>query len=76
LCADYFEADLKRRISEEGTKQKSFWEKFILPSRLIPSAGLAAAAISFSLSLIIIEEMDNPFLSDKIKRRCYRNFKC
>ena len=61
---DYFEADLKRRIENEETSgKKSFWDKLILPSRLIPSAGLAAAAmIIFFMITLSPEEMDNPFL--------------
>jgi len=61
---DYFEADLKRRIeNEEASGKKSFWDKLILPSRLIPSAGLAAAAmIIFVMITLSPEEMDNPFL--------------
>lgn len=61
---DYFEADLKRRINaEETSAKKSFWNKILNPSRLIPSAGLAAAAIIiFFVVNINSEEMDNPFL--------------
>lgn len=41
-----FEADLMRRINtEKFEKRKSFWEKFLLPSRLIPSGALAAIAV-------------------------------
>jgi len=59
-----FESDLKRRINAEETSgMKSFWDKLILPSRLIPSAGLAAAAmIIFFMITLSPEEMDNPFL--------------
>jgi hypothetical protein len=60
---DYFEADLKRKLAEETPEEKSFWDKILLPSRLIPSAGLAAAAvILFFVININSEEMDNPFL--------------
>ena len=60
---DYFEADLKRKLAEETSEKKSFWDKLILPSRLIPSAGLATAAvILFFVININSEEMENPFL--------------
>ena len=60
-----FEADLKRRINSEKfkTEEKSFWGKIFLPSRLIPSLGLATAAIVVFLVVNVnSEEMDNPFL--------------
>lgn len=42
-----FEADLMRRINSEKfeDKKQSFLKKILLPSRLIPSAGLAVAAV-------------------------------
>jgi hypothetical protein len=41
-----FEADLMRRINtEKYDEKKSFWWKFLLPSRLIPSAALVLSAI-------------------------------
>jgi len=41
-----FEADLRRRINtEKFEKKKSFWEKLLLPSRLIPSGVLAAIVV-------------------------------
>ncbi len=60
-----FEADLMRRINAEkyAPEEKSFWGKIFLPSRLIPSLGLAAAAVVVFLVVNInSEEMDNPFL--------------
>lgn len=60
-----FEPDLKRRINEEKYKtgQKSFWSRVFVPSRLVPSLGLATAAIVVFLVINInSEEMDNPFL--------------
>jgi len=59
-----FEADLRRRINAEKFKvEKTFWGKALLPSRLIPSLGLAAAAVVVFLVVNInSEEMDNPFL--------------
>lgn len=60
-----FESDLKRRINAEKheTKEKSFLGKIFLPSRLIPSLGLATAAIVVFLVVNInSEEIDNPFL--------------
>jgi len=61
-----FEADLQRRInSEKFSKEdkKGFWENIFLPSRLIPSLGLVAAAVViFFVVDTSLEEMDNPFL--------------
>jgi hypothetical protein len=60
-----FEADLKRRINSEKYKneEKSIFKKVFLPSRLIPSLGLATAAIVVFLVVNVnSEEMDNPFL--------------
>ena len=59
-----FEADLMRRInSGKYEKERSFWEKFILPSRLIPSAalGLAAVIVFFVLN-INTSPVENPLL--------------
>ncbi|HKI79354.1 MAG TPA: hypothetical protein VKA26_12490 [Ignavibacteriaceae bacterium] len=43
-----FEADLIRSINSGKfeKKERSFWATFLLPSRLIPSAGIAVAAIA------------------------------
>lgn len=42
-----FEADLMRRINtEKFGKERSSWWKFLLPSRLIPSAALALSAVA------------------------------
>jgi len=62
-----FEADLKRKINAEKFKneEKRFWGKVFLPSRLIPSLGLATAAIVvFLIVNVNSEEMDNPFLTE------------
>ena len=59
-----FEADLMRRInSGKYEKERSFWEKFLLPSRLIPSAalGLAAVIVFFVLN-INSTPAENPLL--------------
>ena len=62
-----FEADLMRRINSEKFEEKrqSFWEKMFLPSRLVPSAGLAVAAV---LLLFVIninsDEVENPLLME------------
>jgi hypothetical protein len=62
-----FEADLMRRINSEKFEEKrqSFWEKIFLPSRLVPSAGLAVAAV---LLLFVIninsDEVENPLLME------------
>lgn len=61
-----FEADLQRKInSEKPSKEekKSFWQNIFLPTRLIPSLGLVAAAVViFFVVDTNSEEMDNPFL--------------
>lgn len=61
-----FEADLQRRINSEKfpkEEKKSFWENIFIPSRLIPSLGLAATAIViFFVVETNSEDMDNPFL--------------
>jgi hypothetical protein len=61
-----FEADLQRRINSEKfskEEKKSFWENIFVPSRLIPSLGLVAAAVViFFVVDTNPEEMDNPFL--------------
>ena len=43
-----FEADLMRKINtgKFEKEKRSFWTTFFLPSRLIPSAGLAVAAVA------------------------------
>ena len=59
-----FEAELMRKINSEKYKEKkeqSIWSKFFLPSRLIPSAGLAAAAIIvFFVVTLNPEELEDP----------------
>ncbi|MDH3267278.1 MAG: hypothetical protein OEM46_00345 [Ignavibacteria bacterium] len=61
-----FEADLQRRINSEKfskEEKKGFWENIFLPSKLIPSLGLVAAAVViFFIVDTNPEEMDNPFL--------------
>lgn len=62
-----FEADLMRRINSEKFEEnkQGFWAKIFLPSRLIPSAGLAIAAV---LLLFVInlnsDEAENPLLME------------
>ncbi|NNG28212.1 MAG: hypothetical protein HKM87_11835 [Ignavibacteriaceae bacterium] len=59
-----FEADLMRKINSEKyiEKKQSIWSKFFLPSRLIPSAGLAAAAVIvfFVVTTLNPEELEDP----------------
>ena len=61
-----FEADLQRKINTEKfskEEKKSFWQNIFLPTRLIPSLGLVAAAVViFFIVDTNPEEMDNPFL--------------
>ena len=59
-----FEAGLMRNINSDKFKEKkeqSIWSKIFLPSRLIPSAGLAAAAIIvFFVVTLNPEELEDP----------------
>jgi len=64
-ASENFEADLQRKINMEKfskEEKKSFWQNIILPSRLIPSLGVIAAAIViFFVYDSNSEQMDNPF---------------
>lgn len=68
-----FEADLMRKINSEKFKEKkqSIWSKFFIPSRLIPSAGLAAAAILvfFVVRTLNPEEMEDPLVMEPRVRK-------
>lgn len=59
-----FEARLMKKINSEKYKEKkvqTIWNKFFIPSRLIPSAGLAAAAIIvFFVVTLNSEELEDP----------------
>jgi len=62
-----FEADLKRRLNAEkyAKEEKRAIKRFFVPSRLIPSFGLAAAVIVMFLMVSTnSEEADNPFLME------------
>jgi len=62
-----FDADLKRRLNTEkyARKEKRSIKRFFVPSRLVPSFGLAAAAIVIFLIVNTnSEEADNPFLME------------
>jgi hypothetical protein len=62
-----FEADLKRRLNTEkyAKEEKKSTKRFFAPSRLIPSFGLAAAAVvAFLLINVNPEETDNPFMME------------
>ena len=63
-----FEAELMRKINSEKYKEKkgqSIWSKFFIPSRLIPSAGLAAAAIIvFFIVTLNPEELEDPLIME------------
>lgn len=62
-----FEADLKRRLNAEkyAKKEKRSIKRFFVPSRLVPSFGLAAAAlVIFLIVNTNSEEADNPFLME------------
>jgi hypothetical protein len=60
-----FEADLKRKLNEDKFRGKSkrSIKDFLVPSRLIPSFGIAGAAIvAFLIININSEEPENPFM--------------
>ena len=62
-----FEADLKRRLNAEkyAKEEKRKIKRFFAPSRLVPSFGLAAAAIVIFLMVSTnSEEADNPFMME------------
>jgi hypothetical protein len=62
-----FETDLKRRLNVEKyeKKERRGLKNIFIPSRLIPSFGLAVAAvIMFLLINVNSEEADNPFLTE------------
>ncbi|MGB5895592.1 MAG: hypothetical protein WBG58_15555 [Ignavibacteriaceae bacterium] len=62
-----FESDLKRRLNVENyaKEEKSTIRRFFAPSRLVPSFGLAAAAmVIFLMVNTNSEEADNPFLME------------
>jgi len=62
-----FEADLKRRLNVEkyAKEEKKSIKRFFAPSRLVPSFGVAAAAIVIFLMVSTNpEEPDNPFLME------------
>ncbi len=62
-----FEADLKRKLNAEkyAKEEKKSIKRFFTPSRLIPSFGLAVAAVVVLLLVNInSEETDNPFLME------------
>jgi hypothetical protein len=66
-AAPNFEADLKRRLNAEKyvKEEKKSIKWFFAPSRLVPSFGVAAAAIVMFLMVSTnSEEADNPFLME------------
>ena len=68
-----FEAELMRKINSERYREKkeqSIWSKFFIPSRLIPSAGLAAAAILvFFVVTLNPEELEDPLIMEPRVRK-------
>jgi len=62
-----FEADLKRKLNTEkyAKEERKSIKRFFAPSWLVPSFGLAAAAVvAFLFVNINSEETDNPFLME------------
>jgi hypothetical protein len=57
-----FETKLMRKInSQSAEKEKSFWGKLFIPSRLIPSAGLAVTAVILLFVFNVVgEELEDP----------------
>jgi hypothetical protein len=57
-----FETKLMRKINSQTTeKEKSFWGKLFIPSRLIPSAGLAVIAVILLFVFNVVgEELEDP----------------
>lgn len=65
---EYFEANLMRKINSQDYKEKqplSFWEKILIPSRFVPSASMAVAAV---ILLFFVntgsDDLQNPLLAD------------
>lgn len=62
-----FEADLKRRLNAEkyAKEKRTGIRRFLMPSRLVPSFGLAVAAILvFMIVNTNSDEADNPFFME------------
>jgi hypothetical protein len=59
-----FEADLMGRINSEKFEGKqNFWQRILIPSRLVPSAALAVTAVILLFFLnISSEDSENPLL--------------
>ncbi len=58
-----FETNLTRRINSLGSeKKKSFWERFFVPSRLIPTAALAVSAVILLFVLNTTNNDEDPLL--------------
>lgn len=57
-----FEAELMRKInSQTAEKERSFWGKLFIPSRLIPSTGLAVTAVILLFVFNVVgEELEDP----------------
>jgi len=64
-ASENFETDLMGRINSASFKEEkeSFWDRIFIPSKLIPSAALAVAAIIlFFVINVESEEFENPLL--------------
>jgi hypothetical protein len=60
-----FETDLMRRINSASFKEEkeNFWDRILIPSKIIPSAALAVTAvILFFVINVESEEFENPLL--------------
>ena len=60
-----FETNLTRRINSLGPEKKeSFWERFFVPSRLIPTAALAVSAVVLLFVFNTNSNNDDPLLTN------------
>lgn len=60
-----FETKLQKRINSQIVeKKKPFWEKFFIPSRLVPSAALAISAVVLFFILTNNSDSEDPLLME------------
>jgi hypothetical protein len=59
-----FEAELMRRVNSEKLKEKqNFWQRILMPSRLVPSAALAVTTVILLFFFnVMSEDSENPLL--------------
>ena len=60
-----FETNLMRRINSlEPEKKESFWERFLMPSKLVPAAALAVSAVILLFVFNTNGNNDDPLLTN------------